>query len=103
MRMSGLVFLSRVWKLFKSHKYTITLVYFAAVLGYFSDNSFFRQWKQQQEIDRMKAEIVNYENQYTHDGKLLDALEHNPSAILKIARERYLMKSKNEDIYIFEQ
>ncbi len=102
MKISGLARLRRIWNLLRRHKYTITLAYFAAVLFYFSDNSFYHQWKQQREINSMKEEIEDYENKYVHDGKQLNDLEHDPSAILRIARERYLMKSKDEDIFIVE-
>ena len=33
----------------------------------------------------------------------LKELTSNPEALEKIAREKYLMKKPNEDVYVFEQ
>ena len=35
-------------------------------------------------------------------GKRLNEISTNPDAIEQIAREKYLMKKPNEDIYVFE-
>ena len=40
---------------------------------------------------------------YEEDTERLNELSTNPEAIEKIAREKYLMKNPNEDIYIFEE
>ena len=102
MKFKALVWLHRVWMLFKGHKYLITCVFFGAVIGYFDKNSFYQRYKQGQEIRDMQRQISDYKQQYAHDTKLLNDLEHDPAAILKIARERYLMKAANEDVYIFD-
>lgn len=101
MKLKGLVWLNRGWKLFRGHKYLITCIFFGAVIGYFDKNSFYQRYKQGVEIREMQRQIADYRHQYAHDTKLLNELDHDPSAILKIARERYLMKASNEDVYIF--
>lgn len=100
-KINALVLLHRFWLWFKGHKYLITCVFFLSVLGYFDKNSFYQRYKQGQEISEMQRQIADYRNQYAHDTKLLNELEHDPSAILKIARERYFMKAADEDVYIF--
>lgn len=94
--------LKKLWIIFKEHKYLITCIFFGAVIGYFDKNSFYQRYKQGQEIRDMQRQIAGYRQQYAHDTKLLNALEHDPSAILKIARERYFMKAADEDVYIFD-
>lgn len=101
MKINVLVIFHRLWKRFKRHKYGITIIVFGAWLGYFDDNSFYQCYKQSQEIRDMQHQITDFRNQYAHDTKLLNELDHDPSAILKIARERYFMKAANEDVYIF--
>ena len=41
--------------------------------------------------------------QYEEDTYKLKELMNNPEAMEKIAREKYLMKKPNEDIFIFEE
>lgn len=101
MKLNILVGLHRIWKLFRGHKYLITCVLFGFVLGYWDRNSFYNRYKQGQEIRETQRQIADYRHRYAHDTKLLNELEHDPSAILKVARERYYMKAADEDIYIF--
>ena len=56
-----------------------------------------------QEMASLKAEIKRYTLQYEEDTRRLEELNNNPEAIEKIARERYLMKTEDEDIFIFEE
>ena len=39
---------------------------------------------------------------YEENTKRLNELNSNPDAIEQVAREKYLMKKPNEDIYVFE-
>ena len=39
---------------------------------------------------------------YEENTKRLNEISTNPDAIEQIAREKYLMKKPNEDIYVFE-
>ena len=40
---------------------------------------------------------------YEHDNKYLEEMHTNPKIMTKIARERYYMKTDDEDIFIFEE
>jgi cell division protein FtsB len=55
------------------------------------------------EIHELKQEIKHYRDQYEKDSKALKELTSNPEILEKIAREKYLMKKPNEDIYVFEE
>ena len=46
--------------------------------------------------------IEKYRADYEENTKKLNELSSNPDAIEQIAREKYLMKKPNEDIYVFE-
>ena len=54
------------------------------------------------EISRLQSEIDKYRADYEENTKKLNELSSNPDAIEQIAREKYLMKKPNEDIYVFE-
>ena len=51
----------------------------------------------------LKSEIARYRKQFEEDTRKLKELMNNPEALEKIAREKYLMKKPNEDIFIFEE
>ena len=52
------------------------------------------------EIEALRTEMQNYKDQYDHDTRALEELEHNREAVIRIAREKYLMKREGEDIYV---
>ena len=41
-----------------------------------------------------------YNSQYGRDEQKLNELRRNPKAITKIARENYMMKAEDEDIFV---
>ena len=55
------------------------------------------------EISRLQGEIDKYRAEYEENTERLNELSTNPEAIEQIAREKYLMKKPNEDIYVFDE
>ena len=47
--------------------------------------------------------VEKYRKQYEEDTEKLKELTTNPEALEKIAREKYLMKKPDEDIFVFEE
>ena len=81
-------------------KYYIVLVLGELIIGVVDENSFMRRFEYANQIEDMKAEIKKYNNQYRHDMELLNNMKLNPTTIAKIARERYFMKTDDEDIFV---
>ena len=75
---------------------------FAAIIGFLDENSAIRRIGYTREISRLQSEIEKYRADYEENTKKLNELSSNPDAIEQIAREKYLMKKPNEDIYVFE-
>ena len=92
-----------VWKYIRQHKYMITIAAFLVIIVFLDENSLIQRQKHQQEINTLKAEIERYRQQFEEDTRKLKELTSNPEAMEKIAREKYLMKKPNEDIFIFEE
>ena len=92
-----------VWKYVRQHKYLITIVAFLVIIVFLDENSLIQRAQHRQEIQTLNAEILKYRKQYEEDTKKLKELTTNPEALEKIAREKYLMKKPNEDIFIFEE
>lgn len=91
-----------IWRSIRKHKYLVVTLVFLAIVGVLDENSWIRRIAQKREIAELKAEIKKYTKQYEEDTRLLEELNNNPETIEEIAREKYLMKTPDEDIYIFE-
>ena len=55
------------------------------------------------EISRLKEEINKYNEIFEKDKASLERLKNDPEAIVEVARERYYMKTEDEDIFILEE
>lgn len=89
-----------IWSFLSHYKYLIVIVLGIAIVGFLDDNSFMRRIQYDIQLDDLKSEIKRYNDQNKVDSKQLKELKKDPKAIEKIARERYFMKSDNEDIYV---
>ena len=95
--------LMTVWKYVRMHKYLITVAAFLVIIVFLDENSLIQRNKHRQEINALTTEIEKYRKQFEQDTETLKELTENPEALEKIAREKYLMKKPNEDIFIFEE
>ncbi|MBR2456747.1 MAG: septum formation initiator family protein [Bacteroidaceae bacterium] len=95
--------LSALWDFIGRHKYLITLLVFGVIIVFLDENSLIQRAKHREEIRELNEEIAKYRKQFEEDTRKLKELTDNPEALEKIAREKYLMKKPNEDIFIFEE
>ena len=80
-----------------------TIGAFLLIIGVLDENSLIRRIAHKREIHQLNTEIERYRKQYEEDSKLLKEITSNKEALEKVAREKYLMKKENEDIFIFEE
>ena len=89
-----------IFKFFTNIFILIVLV-FAVWMTFFDENSYLVHREFNKEIDELEKTIKFYEDRINEDRatikKLQDSLE-----LERFAREKYLMKKKNEDIYLIE-
>lgn len=83
-------------------KYVIALMVFVAAIGFIGEGSIVRRISQQEEIARLRQEILEQQEQYEIDRENLAKLKDDPETVRRIARERYFMKKASEDVYIIE-
>ena len=95
--------LMTIWEYVRKHKYMITVVGFLVIIVFLDENSLIQRAKHRQEINALTSEIEKYRKQFEEDTQTLKELTDNPEALEKVAREKYLMKKPNEDIFIFEE
>lgn len=95
--------LSNIWKFICRRKYFITIVAFTVIIVFLDENSMIRRLEYKHEIMQLKEEIEKYQTDYEENTQRLNEITTNPDAIEQIAREKYLMKKPNEDIFVFEE
>ncbi len=82
------------------HKYVLSLLVFIIIVGFLDANSFMQRIQLQQINDSLRLQIQHFEEICTRDSSRLKQLQSDPSAVVRVAREEYLMKAENEDVFI---
>ena len=81
-------------------KYIVVLLAGIVVIGFVGSNSVWSHFKNKILISDLKEEIEHYEGEYQRDQAQIHQLQSNPKAMERIARERYFMKTPDEDIFV---
>jgi hypothetical protein len=68
---------------------------------FFDDNSYLVHRKFNKEIEDLESTIIFYEEKLFLDKEMIKNLQDSLE-LERFAREKYLMKRENEDIYIIE-
>lgn len=82
------------------NKYVITLAAFIVLMLFIDHNDIFMQLDRRRQLNDLLASKVYYEKQIEQIKKNLSELQNNPAALEKFAREKYLLKRDNEDIFV---
>jgi len=82
------------------NKYLIASVAFLVWMLFFDRNDFASQYKYQSQLHQLKEEKDFYIKETAVVTKDLEELTSNLSRLQKFAREKYLMKKDNEDIFV---
>ena len=69
---------------------------------FFDHNDVFTTYKRSQELKDLKGKKEYYQEQIKLTQKEVDALRLNAASLERVAREKYLMKKENEDLFIVE-
>ncbi len=83
------------------NKYIIIFIVFLIWMLFFDENSYLTHRKFNKEIQELKNTTNFYKKKIKKDKKKIQQLQ-NPLELERFAREQYLMKKENEDIYIIE-
>ena len=85
---------------FLINKYTITLVAFAVWMVFFDSSSVLNRMKYRDKLNSLKQEKHFYLEEIKKDSILSQKLLSDTSEIEKFARENYLMKKDQEDVFL---
>lgn len=82
------------------NKFIIASLAFIVWMLFFDRNDLSSQMQYTKQRKNLEAEKVFYEKEISEVEKNLEELNSDPRKLQKFAREKYLMKKDNEDIYV---
>jgi hypothetical protein len=82
------------------NKYILTLLVFIVWLLVFDRNNFIDRAKYLKALDEMEEQKIYYTEKIRHDSARLYELRTDAENLEKFAREQYLMKKENEDVFV---
>ena len=81
-------------------KYAVVSIVGVLLVGFLDDNSMWSHIKNLQRIDELMAEKERYNAEFRRDQAQIHQLQSNTKAMEKVARERFFMKTDEEDIFV---
>ncbi len=93
------------WHFIKKHitLMRILVITFLFIMIFVDENSFVQSFLYDRQIHGLKKEIQHYQTVIEESKTKLNELQSNEKNLEKFAREQYLMKKENEDIYIITE
>jgi cell division protein DivIC len=88
---------------FLKSKYLIALAAFCVIMLFLDRNDIFTQFERRKELRDLEQSKTYYTTQIASERKELEALKNNPATVEKYAREKYLMKRDNEELFIISE
>ncbi len=84
------------------NKYTITIAIFGIWLAFLDNNSLIERIQLCSKIQTLKKEKAYFQKKIEEDSRKIQELLSNKKNLEKFAREVYLMKRANEDIFVID-
>ena len=91
--------MKKIFSFFKN-KYLLTVIGLGAWIIFFDKNDLFTQIDLRKQVKELTDERNYYFNEINSITSDLRELSTNPKTLEKFAREKYLMKKDNEDIFV---
>lgn len=85
---------------FLKNKFALTFIVFMGWIIFFDQNNLFDRVKNLEQYHQLEKDKAYYIEKIRQDSTKLIELKTNKENLEKFAREQYLMKKKNEDIFI---
>lgn len=82
------------------NKYFVTGLIFVVWMAFFDRNDFYTRYSYHKELSKLEEEREYYQQEIELTKRKQHELMSNPSNLEKFAREEYLMKKDNEDIFL---
>ncbi len=83
------------------NKYAACIFVFIIWLAFFDKNDFYAQYRFKQQLNSLLKDKQFYASELEKSKADLNDLMSSPANLEKFAREKYLMKKDDEDIFVF--
>lgn len=84
------------------NKYFLVTTVFVVWVVFFAQYDIISQFRQRKELKEMQRKIDYLGQEVQRLKKEKYMLEHDTATMERYAREKYYMKKKNEDVYVFD-
>ncbi len=91
--------LARIPKRFRD-RYWLAVFLLVGWIAIFDRNDIWTTWKNHRELSRMEEQAAWYAEEIARTKEQLNEIASDQALLEKFARERYLMKRDNEDIFV---
>jgi len=92
-------FFLKIWPYLKN-KYILTISVFTIWMLFFDQNNMVDRLKMTGEIRQLETDLEYYQEEIEKDSTRLHELTTDKENLEKYAREQFLMKKKNEDVFM---
>ena len=89
-------------RLFKN-KFLIATIFFVVWMLFFDHNNIFLHFQYRNELNDLKKSKEYYKEQISKTRKEVELFKTDPRWMEKVAREQYLMKRDNEDVFVIKE
>ena len=83
-----------------TNKYLITFVVFILWISFFDENRLISRISAKAELNKLEEQKDYYREQIELSKKRLNELKTNKDNLEKFAREQYIMRKPNEDVFV---
>lgn len=85
------------------NKYLIATIAFLVWMVFFDHNNLLLHLQYRNELNDLSKSKKYYQEQIDKTKKEVELMQYNPKWMEKVAREQYLMKRDNEDVYLIKE
>ncbi|HBH05430.1 MAG TPA: septum formation initiator [Flavobacteriales bacterium] len=82
------------------NRYALSVLIFTIWMLFFDQNDLFSLYKMRRELNQIEHDKAFYQDQIEKSQKDLSNLLNDPKKLEKFAREKYLMKKEDEEIFV---
>lgn len=82
------------------NKYLLTGVFFVVWMLFFDPKDILSDMERREKLNELEKSEQHLKNLISESGTELDQLKNNVQSLEKYAREKYMMKKDNEDLFI---
>lgn len=100
--------MSRLTEFYKKYlaglnKYWLVTILFIAITFFIGDSNLYNRYRYDERIRTLENEINRYQKEIEQNKKKIQELQTDKVGLEQFAREEYLMKKEDEDLFIIEE